>query len=145
MKAITINVVTNAMDILAAGSLNGNIYLFDNNRLGGSEREGTDALCCVLSGNIPENSNGNPVEYRIFWTVTNLCPCVYIEISDLQMSGDAFAVEKKYYEGTNISYWTGTVCKPFDTATCVLTIKVGTYAKQFTHSFTFKMKKEELA
>lgn len=142
-KTIVINIVADAMGILADDSLEGNLYLFDNNRSGGSKGEGTSSLQCMVCYDWESGDKGALSECRILWNITNLCPDIRVDLSDLQMSGDAFHVEKNFYEDTDIPYWAGRVCHAFDTETCRFTIRIGSYAKEFTHTFQFKGKYKE--
>lgn len=137
-KVITINIVTDAMGILSDGSLDGNVYMFDNNRLGGSTGEGTASLQCRIDC----GSEKKPQSSKLVWNIVNLCPDVRVDIVDIKMSGNAIEVEKRYYESTDVAYWIGTVKKSFDTEHCTLFLKIGESEKIHTTTFSFKGRKE---
>jgi len=138
-KAITISVITDAMGILSDDSVEGNVYLFDNNRIGGSTGEGTSSLQCrVDCGNEKET-----VTSKLLWNITNLCPDVRVDLVGVTISGDVIEVEKRLYDDTDIAYWVGTVIKSFDAVKCTLSIRVAESSKIYTVTFTIRGRKEE--
>lgn len=134
-KLITVKMVTDALGILSTGSLKDNLYMFDDNRRGGSQGEGTSALVTVL-----DFKEKQPKEYEIIWFVMNMRPDVAVRIEDMQVDSDAVCITRNWYEDTDISYWTACIEKEFDTIEGTMRLHIAGCNTLFTHKFTIKGK-----
>ncbi len=133
-KIITIMVVVNVAKVLAHDTLDAHIYLYDNNRRKGSAHEGTDHLVSVVDfGHI--KIEDQLVSLR--WNIMALEPEAFVELSRVKMDERYVDVCQKRYEGSDVTYWCGTVKQPFDKAHCELFIKLGSHKEEFCHSFDF--------
>ena len=124
-KTITIVSVIDVVSALADGSLNKNIYLLDNNKAGGSTGEGTDVL-------FSKAKQGD----TLVWSVMPIEPEVYVGITDILIDKEYCDAEKKLYEGTDISYWTGTIKKEITNLQYQVKYKVGTREGDFSWDLT---------
>lgn len=123
-KTITIMVVADVVGILASDSLEGNLYLYDNNRAGGSVGEGTEHLKTRLKF---ERDQVN-----LLWNVMSLEPESYACISQIKTDSEDFKIDSKSYPGSDITYWKGTIKKTFRQHTYYLSLKVGNREKEYT-------------
>lgn len=137
-KCITTAIVTDALGILATKSLEGNLYLFDDNRRSGSYGEGTSGMVTVL-----DFKEQKPEDYELAWFIMNLRPDVSVEIADMQAGSDAVLIERHVYEETSISCWVARVRRAFDTVECTLSLRILGYPKMFTHRITIKGRGQE--
>jgi len=137
-KRITVKIVTDALGILSSGSLQENLYMFDDNRCGGSYGEGTSGLVTVL-----DFYRKQPEEYEIIWFVMNMRPDVAVEIEDMQTQSDAVRIELHKYDETDISYWLMSVDTPFDTVEGTMFLRIAGRNEPFIHKFTIKGKETE--
>jgi hypothetical protein len=100
MTTVSVTAVVDCVAALATRSLDGNMYMYDTNRLGGSTGFGTEeAQTLVRKGD------------QVVWTVHPLECEAYVAIDSILIDPTVCAPEEKVYEGTDISYWTGTVKK----------------------------------
>lgn len=99
-KTITIASVVDVVGILATDSLAGQVYFMDTNKAGGSIGQGTEHLRTAVSA-------GD----RLVWTVIFLECEAYAAIDEIIIDPEYCEPEKKVYEGTDVSYWMGTVKK----------------------------------
>src|SRR5262249_37597397 len=107
---------------LATRSLQGNLYLLDTNRAGGSTGLGTEELRTRVQG-------GD----QILWTVLPLECEAYVSIDDIMIDKEVCEPVQKTYPGTDISYWVGTIKKD-DTGvtTYQISFKLGTRTDPMT-------------
>ncbi|MGR9051201.1 MAG: hypothetical protein ACU84J_00990 [Gammaproteobacteria bacterium] len=80
--------------------MSGSIYFLDTNKGAGSTGQGTENLQTVVA-------KGD----RVVWTVIFLECEAYAAIDEIVIDKDFCEPEKKTYEGTDVSYWVGTVKK----------------------------------
>lgn len=97
-RPVTITAVVDPVAALASGTLEGNLYLYDTNKAGGSTGFGTlDLRTRVGSGD------------RLLWNVVVLECETYAAIEDIVIDEKVCAPERKVYPNTDIAYWTATV------------------------------------
>lgn len=130
-KRITTGIVTDALGILSTDSLEGNLYMFDDNRLGGSFGEGTSGLVTVL-----DFGDNRPDEYELAWFVMNLRPDVSVEITDMRLQSDDVTAERQVYDETDVTYWIIRVKNAFDTLKGTVSLRIAGRPELFTHDFT---------
>lgn len=123
-KTITIMVVADVVGILASDSLEGNLYLYDNNRAGGSVGEGTEHLKTRLKF---ERDHVN-----LLWNVMSLEPESYACISRMMTCSKDFTITPQSYPESDITYWKGTIKETCDQPTYYLSLKVGNSEKEYT-------------
>lgn len=134
-RTITVKIVTDALAVLSSGSLEGHLYMFDDNRRGGSYGEGTAGMVTVL-----DFGERSPEEYEILFFVMNLRPDVAVEIMGMRFDSDAVNAESTKYEDTDISCWTVRAVRPFDTVKGMLFLRMAGHRELFVHEFTIKGK-----
>lgn len=117
-KTITIAAVIDAVGALATDSLSGQVYFMDTNKSNGSSGQGTESLKTVVE----------PGD-RLVWTVTSLECEAYGAIDEIIIDKDYCEPEKKIYDGTDVSYWVGTVKKDLTMTPYTIKFKVGTRAE----------------
>lgn len=118
-------VVADVVGILASDSLEGNLYLFDNNRTGGSVGEGTGQLNTRL-----KFREGDQIDF--LWNVMSLEPEAYVSISLVEADPEYFEITSGLYPGSDIGYWKGKVNKVFGQQTYRLSLKVGSREREYT-------------
>lgn len=126
-KIISILATVDAIGALSHGTLDGNIYMFDNKRLGGSTGIGTANLKTMVT--FHENDF---VEF--IWNIVPFEPEVFVEIVDLVIDKEYVEIGKHVFEGSDITYWRGRVLKPFDRLVYQLFIKAGNREEVFMHT-----------
>ncbi|MEB3277593.1 MAG: hypothetical protein VKK42_01560 [Lyngbya sp.] len=117
-KTITIASVIDVVGALATDSLNGQVYFMDTNKANGSTEQGTENLKTVVQ-------KGD----RLVWTVIFLECEAYAAIDDIIIDKDYCEPKKEFYEGTDVSYWIGTVKKDVTMTRYSVKFKVGTRAE----------------
>lgn len=117
-KTITIASVVDVVGVLATDSLSGQAYFMDTNKANGSTGQGTENLKTVVT-------KGD----RLVWTVTPLEVEAYVAIDDIVIDKDYCEPKQSTYEGTDITYWTGTVKKDMTLTPYSIKFKVGTRAE----------------
>lgn len=132
-RIITVKIVTDALAILSSGSPENHLYMFDNNRLGGSYGEGTSQLVTVL-----DFAERKPEEYGILCYAMNLRPDVAVEIEDIQFGTDAVKAERRVYEGTDISYWMIHVERAFDMVEGTLFLRMANSPTLLQHKLSIR-------
>lgn len=125
-KTITVTAVVDVVAILAGDSLQGNLYLFDNNRQNGSDGEGTEHLKTRIGFGEKEDAA------RLMWTIMPLESEAFACISAITADNKAFEAHKEIYPDSDITYWTGTVQNTFQQLTYRLSIKVGDREKEYS-------------
>jgi hypothetical protein len=117
-KTITIASVIDVVGALASDSLSGEVYFMDTNKANGSTGQGTENLKTVVE-------KGD----RLVWTVIFLECEAYAAIDEIIIDKNYCEPEKKTYEGTDVSYWSGTVKKDVKFVPYTIKFKVGTRAE----------------
>ncbi|MDJ0511022.1 MAG: hypothetical protein QNJ64_17465 [Crocosphaera sp.] len=117
-KTTTIASVIDVVGALATDSLSGQVYFMDTNKAGGSQNQGTENLRTVVK-------KGD----RLVWTVIFLECEAYAAIDDIIIDKDCCEPKKEFYEGTDVSYWVGTVKKDVTITPYSVKFKVGTRAE----------------
>lgn len=103
MKTISIMAVVDVVSALSHETLADNLYLVDDNRLGGSRGEGSAALQTKVA-------KGD----RIVWTALTLECEAYGAIADIAVDPAFCTVEKCAYRDSNVVCWIGEVKKDID-------------------------------
>lgn len=127
--------MTDALNILSTGSLENNLYMFDDNRREGSYGQGSSELVTVL-----DFQKRKPEEYEIIWLIENMRPDVAVAIEDMQVGEDAVQIEQETYEDTDISYWRLRVLHAFEMLEGELVLRIAGSRQRFTHKFTIRRK-----
>ncbi|AQZ65279.1 hypothetical protein BKM31_30965 [[Actinomadura] parvosata subsp. kistnae] len=97
---ISITAVLDAVGALAAGSVRGNLYMYDTNKAGGSTGFGTEELRTrVRAGD------------RVLWNCLALECEAFVGIAGIEVDKSVIEPERKVYPGTDVAYWIGTVKK----------------------------------
>lgn len=98
MKMVNIRIVLDPANALENGSLSGNLWMVDDNRLCGSLSEGTMQLAtAVMPGD------------QIVWTVLSIECETHVALHRIDIDPKICDVQQKYYPGTRVAYWIGTV------------------------------------
>lgn len=118
MATITIAAVIDVVGALATDSLHGQVYFMDDNKSNGSTGHGTENLKTVVQ-------QGD----RLVWTVTFLECEAYAAIDEIIIDKECCEPEVKVYEGTDVSYWVGTVKKDITLIPYTIKFKAGTRAE----------------
>lgn len=117
-RTVTIASVVDVVGALATDSLGGHIYFLDTNREHGSTGQGTESLATVVN-------KGD----RLVWIVLGMECEAYVSIDDILIDKNFCAPEKKFYEGTDISYWSGKVKKDLELMPYTIKLKLGSRAE----------------
>ena len=99
-KIIQIVILVDVVGALATRSLEGNLYMVDSNKAGGSQQEGTAALKTKVA-------EGDELQ----WIVSPLNPESFAAISGIDIPQEYCEPEKRYFPDSDIAYWIGTVKK----------------------------------
>jgi hypothetical protein len=97
-RTITIFALVDTVAALNSNTLHGALHLMDNNRNGGSRRQGTDSL-------ITRVEKGN----RLVWQAVSIEAEAFVQIADIDVDPGIVEVEKRVFPGTDIVFWTGVV------------------------------------
>ncbi len=124
-KTITIATVIDVVGALASDTLSEHIYLMDTNKANGSTGLGTENLKTMVK-------KGD----RLVWTLLTLECEAYAIIEDIIIDKDYCKPKKKTYEGTDITYWVGTVKKDVKVAPYKIKFKVGSRVQEMTIAST---------
>lgn len=125
-KTILVMVVVDVVGLLADDTLDGNIYLFDNNRRNGSENEGTGQLKIRFA------TEEKDADITIVWNVMSIEPEAYVAISNLEADSPYLTVSKEYYKSSDIAFWKCEVEKEFEKSAYQLSVKAGNREKEYT-------------
>ncbi|MFM5997488.1 MAG: hypothetical protein ACKPGB_21240 [Dolichospermum sp.] len=117
-KTITIASVIDVVGALATDSLSGQVYFTDTEKASGSTGHGTENLKTIVS-----------VGDVLVWTVTFLECEAYAAIDEIIIDKKYCEPEKKVYEGTDVSYWSGTVKENVQLVPYTIKFNVGTRAE----------------
>ncbi len=112
---ITIKSVVDVVGALAADTMNGNMYMYDTNKLNGSTGHGTEQLRTVVR-------KGD----QVIWNALPLECEAYVGIDGIEIDKEFCDIEKKTYPGTDISYWIGTIKKDTKITAYHIRFKLGT-------------------
>ncbi|MEM6719426.1 MAG: hypothetical protein AAF611_08940 [Bacteroidota bacterium] len=105
MNYVNIKALVDVVAVLSNDQLDGNMYLFDTNKLQGSTKEGTSNLESAVQKND-----------QVLWSTYGLEVESYVKICDITVDETYLTKPKaEYYEGTNIQYWTSRVLKTPET------------------------------
>ena len=100
MKTITIATIIDVAGALATNSLDGSIYLVDDNKRGGSELLGTPQLKTkVRKGD------------QLMWVIVPLEVEAYSTISHIDIDHKYIKPEQRYFPNSDVTYWIGIVKK----------------------------------
>jgi hypothetical protein len=121
----TVLIAVDAEGTLSEGSLDGNIYLFDSNRRGGSTGEGTQALRTKVDSRQPEGT-------ALLWNIMTLSPEIFVQISDIKADHTFLKTTKCTYEGSDVEYWKGSISKVFKKLPYRLSVKIGSCDTEFS-------------
>lgn len=121
MTDITIRLVIDVIGALESGVLAPNVYLFDNNRRGGSTGHGTAAL-----------DTSAAVGDRLIWTIAPMECGTYCEIAAIDLPEALCTVKREVFAGTNVSYWTGAVFGHVDDLPYTIALGIGHYGLTMT-------------
>ncbi|NEQ79029.1 MAG: hypothetical protein F6K26_01815 [Moorea sp. SIO2I5] len=99
-KTITIASVIDVVGALATDSLMGQVYFTDTEKASGARGHWTENLKTIVS-----------VGDELVWTVVPLECEAYAAIDAIIIDREYCEPEKIFYEGTDVSYWTGKVKK----------------------------------
>lgn len=130
MKMISIVCVIDVVGALANNTLSENIYLVDNNKINGSTQEGTEFLKTMVQ-------EGDD----IVWVIQPLECEAHASIENVLIDNDYCTPEKKYYQGTDVCYWTGKIKKGIniDEIPYSLQLKVGSRVDLMASNSTPKL------
>ncbi|MFK4070779.1 hypothetical protein [Streptomyces sp. NPDC029674] len=121
-RPISITAVVDCVGALAAGNMDGHLYMYDTNRVGGSTGFGTEELLTKVK-------RGD----RLLWNCLALECEAYVSIEDIVIDHEICEPERKVYPGTDVSYWIGTVKKTDPgTFTYQIRFKLGTRDEPIT-------------
>ncbi|MFJ8039644.1 hypothetical protein ACIRBX_03900 [Kitasatospora sp. NPDC096147] len=99
-RPISITAVVDCVGALASRSMQGNLYLYDTNRAGGSTGLGSEALHTrVRRGD------------QLLWNVLALECEAFVGIHAIEIDPAYCVPERRVYPGTDVAYWTATVKK----------------------------------
>lgn len=98
MKMVNIRIIMDPANALETGSLAGNLWMVDDNRLSGSFNEGTRQLATAVA----------PGD-QIVWTVLPIECETHVALHDIDIDPKICDVQQKFYPGTQVAYWVGTV------------------------------------
>jgi hypothetical protein len=114
-KTVSVLSVIDVISALSDGTLSKNIYLYDNNKAGGSTGQGTSAL----ASNVTQGDT-------LVWTTMAIEPEVFVEIASITMDPTYCKPIKGFYPGTDVAFWSGVVLKDIGTLQYEVGYTVGT-------------------
>ncbi|MEV0614374.1 hypothetical protein AB0I81_13695 [Nonomuraea sp. NPDC050404] len=119
---ISITAVLDAVGALAAGTVRGQLYMYDTNKAGGSTGFGTEELRTrVRAGD------------RVLWNCLALECEAFVGIAGIDIDRSVIEPERQVYPGTDVAYWIGTVKKDdIDVVPYKIHFLVGTRAEPIT-------------
>jgi len=122
MATISITTLIDVLGALTHDTLSGSLYMMDNNKANGSTDLGTEFLkTSARKGD------------RLVWTVGALEAESRARIVAIEIDEEYCAPREKTYEGTDVTYWVGTVKKRIDkTLPYALKLKVATRDAEMT-------------
>ncbi|MEV0319239.1 hypothetical protein ACIBKX_14395 [Streptomyces sp. NPDC050658] len=114
-RPISITAVVDCVGALAAGNMQGHLYMYDTNKSGGSAGFGTEQLRTKAK-------KGD----QLLWNALALECEAYVAIDDIVMDSDICEPERKTYPGTDVTYWIGTLKKDATNVPYEIKFKLGT-------------------
>ncbi|MEV0253627.1 hypothetical protein AB0H82_05035 [Streptomyces sp. NPDC050732] len=121
-RPISITAVVDCVGALAAGNMDGHLYMYDTNRAGGSTGFGTEQLLTKVK-------RGD----QLLWNCLALECEAYVSIEDIVIDREICEPVRKVYPGTDVSYWIATVKKADPgTFTYQIKFKLGTRDEPIT-------------
>ncbi|MGW5863282.1 hypothetical protein ACWFRJ_14060 [Streptomyces sp. NPDC055239] len=114
-RPISITAVVDCVGALAAGNMQGHLYMYDTNRSAGSTGFGTEELQTRAK-------KGD----QLLWNALALECEAYVAIDGIEIDSSICVPERKVYPGTDVAYWTGTVKKDAPNVTYQISFKLGT-------------------
>jgi hypothetical protein len=111
---ISIKAIIDVVGALSSGTLSDSLHLFDDNRRGGSNNQGTYRLATAVK-------KGD----QILWTIAPLECEAYAEITAIALPADICEVTRQTYPGTAIAYWIGTVKETVEDLPYSITMSLG--------------------
>jgi hypothetical protein len=100
MATISVIIYVDVVGALAEERLAGNLYLIDNNRTGGSTNLGTG----ILNTKVQKGDT-------LLWSVMAIEPEAYAALTEIGIDSDCCQVQRKTYQGSDVTYWEGVVQK----------------------------------
>ncbi len=127
-KTITIASVIDVVGGLATDALEGQVYCMDTNKADGSTGQGTEYLRTVVQ-------KGD----RLVWTVIFLECEAYAVIDEIVIDSDCCEPEQKFYDGTDVSYWSAVIKKDIASVPYSLKFRIGTRAEPLSTGPTLSL------
>jgi hypothetical protein len=118
-KIISIMVIADVAGIMASDSLEGNLYLFDDNKVNGSFGHGTDKLTTKVIYDPDKES------ITLLWNIISNVPELFATIVQIEADKKYLDGKKYYYDDSDITYWKGTISKWVGQLSYNLIIRVG--------------------
>ncbi|MCX4670920.1 hypothetical protein OG453_30205 [Streptomyces sp. NBC_01381] len=114
-RPISITAVVDCVGALAAGNMQGHLYMYDTNKSAGSAGFGTEELRTHAK-------KGD----QLLWNALALECEAYVAIDGIVIDSDICEPERKVYPGTDVAYWIGTLKKDAADVTYQISFKLGT-------------------
>lgn len=118
---INIKSIIDVVGALEDNNLEGNFYLYDDNRRGGSLNQGTYQLATAAR-------RGD----QILWTITPMECEAYADITAINFAPEICEIKRYNYTGTAIAYWIGTLKEEVDDLAYSITLNVGSHSVVMT-------------
>jgi hypothetical protein len=120
-RPISITAVVDCVGALAAGNMQGHLYMYDTNKAAGSAGFGTEELRTHAR-------RGD----QLLWNALALECEAYVAIADIVIDHDICEPVRKVYPGTDVAYWIGTLKKDAPILTYQIKFKLGTRDEPIT-------------
>jgi hypothetical protein len=114
-RPISITAVVDCVGALAAGNMQGHLYMYDTNKAAGSAGFGTEELRTHAK-------KGD----QLLWNALALECEAYVAIDGIVIDSDICEPERRVYPGTDVAYWIGTLKKDATDVTYQIKFKLGT-------------------
>ncbi|MFH8489500.1 hypothetical protein [Streptomyces longisporoflavus] len=114
-RPVSITAVVDCVGALAAGNMQGHLYMYDTNKSAGSTGFGTEELQTRAR-------KGD----QLLWNALALECEAYVAIDGIEIDSSVCVPERKVYPGTDVAYWIGTVKKDVANVTYRMKFKLGT-------------------
>ncbi|MEU3741326.1 hypothetical protein AB0E78_30225 [Streptomyces sp. NPDC032198] len=114
-RPISITAVVDCVGALAAGNMQGHLYMYDTNKSAGSTGFGTEELQTRAR-------KGD----QLLWNALALECEAFVAIDSIVIDSSICVPERKVYPGTDVAYWTGTVKRDVANVTYQINFKLGT-------------------
>jgi hypothetical protein len=123
MTTISIVIMVDVVGALAANSIDGNIYLVDNNKDNGSVAEGTGGLQTMVK-------QGD----TLLWNVLPIEPEAFACISGILIDDEYCTPEQVTFDASDVTYWMGVIKKDLERVSYRLKFKLGTRMDELSSS-----------